>query len=31
MACCFIDAGLYGFVSGDETYYWHERQAITTY
>lgn len=30
-ACCFINAGLFGLVSGDTEYYWHERQDIVTY
>jgi hypothetical protein len=32
MACCFVGAGLFGWVdSADEFYYWHEEQEIVVY
>lgn len=30
-ACCFMGAGLYGFIIGEEYYYWHEYEPITVY
>lgn len=30
-ACCFLGAGLFGWVTGEDFYYYHEREAITTY
>ncbi|MFC2161849.1 hypothetical protein ACFLRX_09390 [Acidobacteriota bacterium] len=32
LACCFLNAGMYGFLNpGDEFYYWHEPEAIVVY
>ena len=31
MACCFLGEGLFGYQPGEEYYYWHEYQGITTY
>ena len=30
-ACCFVDAGLYGWIIGEEFYLWHEIETITPY
>ena len=30
-ACCYIGQGLFGWIAGDDYYYWHETKSITIY